>query len=582
MKKNRYVYELIFLYANIVCSNIDLTFQKQIPSSSLPPPSDEAQDDIKGDESSDLSNDTPLSELAKEVKSKNELAAKEAEVIREEPDTFESDSNEDKSLESIKREIQGLSELKENSSESSCETPEPKVDEPAPPTIEPEECEPATAEPEEITDPEPEAKNESEGEDISDVAMAEEPTPVDEEMAEKPVEEEPQQPDVEPENIEEKVDTAEQIVKEEVEQIDEELPDDKESPDSVEIVEIKDDRSEDDNKESIILIEEADESNSKEIEETEPKTEYDFTFKLDDTDDVEIVLDPPAIPEENIPSVPDHRSSSDEEVFEDAKENIEDIKHEDDDTNAESEVAQNTISLIDTDDDSPIEVIKEDKAGRTKRDYSRKKHESTPSTEKRYDDATSSEEISNISTRMKLKDRDRSESPYCDDESGEPKSKRRYSSTPIIDSLPNSPASSDDREYRSWKKSILIVYSRLISHKNASLFAKPISDEQVPDYKDIVYHPSDLQSLKRNIENGSIRSTPEFQRYVMIMCYNALLYNLNDEVICARAKEMLNDALTLIDDIMDTWRKESEKSASSSGSSATKMVRGRKSNRLLA
>lgn len=92
------------------------------------------------DSSSDLSNDTPLSELIKqETTAKAELQQKtaaaeaaaeaaaaevDAKIEKEEPDTFESDSNDDKCLGSIKREIQSLSAQKEHESNAdSSETP---------------------------------------------------------------------------------------------------------------------------------------------------------------------------------------------------------------------------------------------------------------------------------------------------------------------------------------------------------------------------------------------------------------------------------------------------------------------------
>lgn len=81
------------------------------------------------DSSSDLSNDTPLSELIKESNAKAEAQQKTAaaaaaaaaaesaaENEKEGPDVFESDSNDDKCLGSIKREIQSLSAQKENES----------------------------------------------------------------------------------------------------------------------------------------------------------------------------------------------------------------------------------------------------------------------------------------------------------------------------------------------------------------------------------------------------------------------------------------------------------------------------------
>lgn len=61
----------------------------------------------------------------------------------------------------------------------------------------------------------------------------------------------------------------------------------------------------------------------------------------------------------------------------------------------------------------------------------------------------------------------------------------RYSTpaTPV-DSVPNSPSSNafyeDDKEYKNWKKSVMLVYNRLVTNRYASLFLKPITEDQAP------------------------------------------------------------------------------------------------------
>lgn len=281
--------------------------------------------------------------------------------------------------------------------------------------------------------------------------------------------------------------------------------------------------------------------------------------------------------ETSAPPIPTERKvSTDDELFEDAKETL--------DIEVKPSKPVTPVITCDTDDDSPIEVVKEEKVG-VKRDYSRRKKDQSHS-EKKSEEITPSEDIGgSISSRLRLKERDRSESPFIEEDSGEPlaKNKRRYSSTPVIDSLPNSPASSDDREYRSWKKSILLVYNTLAAHKCASIFAKPITEEQAPNYKTVILQPMDLQSLKRNIDSGQIRTTIDFKLYIMRMCYNAIFYNVNDDITCSRAKEMLADALQSIAEFSITWKKENEKPTAtvSNISSVSKSVRGRKSNRLM-
>jgi bromodomain-containing protein 8 len=257
-----------------------------------------------------------------------------------------------------------------------------------------------------------------------------------------------------------------------------------------------------------------------------------------------------------------------------------------------------SATIIDTDDDSPIEVIKEDKIGKTKRDYSRKKpevvvtdtskatdeqHHTTPHKHHRHtdDDGGSSKSVG-FNTRMKAKEqRDGSESPMVDDDQSSdnapPRTRRRHSSTPIIESIPSSPASSDDREYRLWKKSILMVYNRLSTHKFASAFLRVNTDE---NYKNIILRPMDLHTIKKNIENGSIRSTSDFFSNIMLMCQNALMYYKKDNSIYGMAKELMAESITLMETTPETVKaKESggEKVATPSMSSAT-MASGSGSN----
>lgn len=527
------------------------------------------------EESSDLSNDTPLAELIKQESEK----AKLKEVKREEPDGFESDSNDDKSLESIKRGIQAIQDNESN--ENSTDTSDVKQVS----SVTEEEQNTSADKPKE-EEAEPEMKQVEDDQEVKEEVKPEQETVKDdvESVEEKmEVKEEPSV-DVKKEMIE-----NESAVEQETEAPKIEEKDSAERYDAIADA-VEDERNEVEKQDTIILAEEKDDAIADESLSKTPTTEkIDTEIKIDEqSGHLE------AFNETTTTNEPERKVSTDEEIFEAAKKHLENIKSENIEQITEPAPSQQTITIVDTDDDSPIEVIKEHKTGRTKRDYSRRKQESSKSIDKRSEGTTSSDDVPNCTnTRLRLRerDRDRSESPYIDEESGEPaaKNKRRYSTNPIIDSLPNSPASSDDRDYRGWKKSILLVYNGLITHRYASLFTKPISDDAVPNYKEIVLQPMDLQTLKRNIDNGTLRTTLDFKRYVMVMCYNAIFYNFNDEFTCSRAKEMLTDGLALIEDIMNTWKKENQKTNAaaaaaasvSSSSSATKTVRGRKSNRLM-
>ncbi|CAG9790430.1 unnamed protein product [Diatraea saccharalis] len=212
-------------------------------------------------------------------------------------------------------------------------------------------------------------------------------------------------------------------------------------------------------------------------------------------------LEPEVIKEEAIEPQPEEEQPSTEEI-------VTEVKREEDaeDSIPLKEITKETPpsqapkpreedSHTETDDDTPMELSREEeKDGKKKRDYSRKKKSNS----------------------------------------------RTWSGS---ESAPESPSASDaEREHRLWKKSVMLVYSRLCAHKYASLFLRPISDEEAPGYSAVIKRPMDLSTIRRNIENGVIRTTAEFQRDVLLMLSNALIYNSSEHSVYSMAKEMHEEA----------------------------------------
>ncbi|XP_044736007.1 bromodomain-containing protein 8 [Chrysoperla carnea] len=257
----------------------------------------------------------------------------------------------------------------------------------------------------------------------------------------------------------------------------------------------------------------------------------------------------------------------------------EDITKEMKEEKIETEIRSTTPVKEDITDDLPKSSLTDDsdfdesstplvKTEKVKRDYSRNKKKEEKEIEfllgedklENDDDKDLLDDLESLDTdkkdmKMKIKNtEDRSESPWTEEEAdiSSVRTKRRYS-TPATpsDSVPNSPASSlagfeDDREYRAWKKSVMLVYNRMATHKYASLFLRPITDEQAPGYHNIIREPKDLQSLRRNIDNGQIKTTQEFIRYILLMLQNALMYNKTNEYVYNMAREMQNECIEQI------------------------------------
>ncbi|KAL0993958.1 hypothetical protein UPYG_G00116080 [Umbra pygmaea] len=153
------------------------------------------------------------------------------------------------------------------------------------------------------------------------------------------------------------------------------------------------------------------------------------------------------------------------------------------------------------------------------------------------------------------------------------------------ESIPSSPASSqfsmcsEDQEaiqaQKIWKKAIMLVWRAAANHRYANVFLQPVTDDIAPGYHSIVHRPMDLSTIKKNIETGLIRTTAEFQRDIMLMFQNAVMYNSSDHDVFHMALEMQRDVLEQIQQFLAT---QLIMQTSESGISA-KSLRGRESTR---
>lgn len=121
----------------------------------------------------------------------------------------------------------------------------------------------------------------------------------------------------------------------------------------------------------------------------------------------------------------------------------------------------------------------------------------------------------------------------------------------INTSSSSSSSSSDEKTYRAWKKSIMMILNNISCHKHATIFMHPVKDEIAPGYSNLIHRPIDLSTIKKNLENGVIRSTKEFQRDIMLMFTNALMYNSSNHNIHKIALEMFKEVLVDIEQLLN-------------------------------
>ncbi|EIE76167.1 hypothetical protein RO3G_00871 [Rhizopus delemar RA 99-880] len=82
----------------------------------------------------------------------------------------------------------------------------------------------------------------------------------------------------------------------------------------------------------------------------------------------------------------------------------------------------------------------------------------------------------------------------------------------------------DNQRQKSWQKSVQILWQEIANHKSGPLFLNPIKKAKAPFYNKIV-----------------IKSTVEFERDIVLMLTNALMYNKEGTETYLLALEMLED-----------------------------------------
>uniref|UniRef100_A0A8C4K9T5 Bromo domain-containing protein n=1 Tax=Dromaius novaehollandiae TaxID=8790 RepID=A0A8C4K9T5_DRONO len=101
-----------------------------------------------------------------------------------------------------------------------------------------------------------------------------------------------------------------------------------------------------------------------------------------------------------------------------------------------------------------------------------------------------------------------------------------------------------------FKRTLLSIWKMIASHRYSGLFLKAVSDKQAPGYKDVVKRPMDLTSIKRSLSKGHIHTSVQFQRDLMLMFQNAVMYNSSTHHVHRMAVEMQQEVL---EQLQITW-----------------------------
>lgn len=140
---------------------------------------------------------------------------------------------------------------------------------------------------------------------------------------------------------------------------------------------------------------------------------------------------------------------------------------------------------------------------------------------------------------------------------------------------PNSPASSilnvdgntdpeqlrEQKEFKAWRRSIQLLLKQAMTHKFSSLFMSPVTDDEAKGYSTVVYKPIDLTTIRKKCDSGVYRTTAEFQRDIMLMFQNAIMYNSVKHEVHQMTLEMQKEILEAIEDFVTEQKAAKEQQA---------------------
>ncbi|KAI8642147.1 hypothetical protein BD408DRAFT_475933 [Parasitella parasitica] len=107
----------------------------------------------------------------------------------------------------------------------------------------------------------------------------------------------------------------------------------------------------------------------------------------------------------------------------------------------------------------------------------------------------------------------------------------------------NTPTSKRNSEQRqkAWQKNINLLWQEIANHKNGTMFMNPIKKSYAPMYDKVVKQPLYLKTIKNRVRDGIVKTTTEFERDIVLMLTNSLMYNKEGTEMYLMAQEMLED-----------------------------------------
>ncbi|KAG5001994.1 hypothetical protein JHK87_023066 [Glycine soja] len=88
------------------------------------------------------------------------------------------------------------------------------------------------------------------------------------------------------------------------------------------------------------------------------------------------------------------------------------------------------------------------------------------------------------------------------------------------------------------KRTLELILDKLQKKDTYGVFADPVDPEELPDYHDVIEHPMDFATVRKNLANGSYTTLEQFESDVFLICSNAMQYNAPETIYHKQARSI--------------------------------------------
>ncbi|XP_062017835.1 uncharacterized protein LOC133734210 [Rosa rugosa] len=142
-------------------------------------------------------------------------------------------------------------------------------------------------------------------------------------------------------------------------------------------------------------------------------------------------------------------------------------------------------------------------------------------------------------------DKDEDDEDYEENDGGDDdddcEERGRKADSKQLNSPPGTPPPSDHHQSvipLPDKKTLELILDKLQKKDTYGVYAEPVDPEELPDYHDVIEHPMDFATVRKQLANGAYSTLEQFERDIFLICSNAMQYNSPETIYHKQASSI--------------------------------------------